>query len=52
MVYVRSRSRRDYTDNSWQLSDTLLSILAVRGGELVESIFSGKGEGMQLRLKL
>ena len=25
--------------HDWQLSDTLLSILAVRGGELVDSIF-------------
>lgn len=34
------------------LSDTLLSILAVRGGELVESIFSGEGEAGRMRSKL
>ena len=33
-----------------QLSDTLLSILSVRGGEMVESIFgqgTGRSNGMQ-----
>ncbi|KAG9246706.1 L-lysine 6-monooxygenase (NADPH-requiring)-domain-containing protein [Calycina marina] len=34
------------------LSDTLLSILAIRGGEIVKSMFGGDRETLQLRSKL
>jgi len=45
----------DCTDDGflgWQLSDTLLSIIAIRSGELVQSIFGGEQTTAAIRSKL
>jgi L-ornithine N5-oxygenase len=44
--------RWKFTDLWLQLSDTLLSILAVRGGELVQSMFGSESAEEQVRAKL